>query len=194
MTNLTLERLAQVRDNLAIYFYETALKMGTPQEEALKMALHNSRDKCRTPMQWSAQPNAGFSPEGVQTWLPVNPDYREGINVADQENDPQSMLNFYRTLLALRKTTPALIDGDYQALDEEAQDFLAFLRKSVSSEQTCLVVLNMSEQAQTPQFELGEVQARCLYSSDRARGRMDPLSSIRVPAFGIYIGEIIAMG
>ena len=60
-------------------------------------------------MQWSNAANAGFSPEGVSTWLPFNPNYAQGINVADQQNDPESMLNFYKRMLRLRKQTPALI-------------------------------------------------------------------------------------
>ena len=64
--------------------------------------------------------NAGFSREGVSTWLPMNPNYIQGVNVADQQHDPKSMLNFYKRMLRLRKQTPALIVGDYTPLHETA--------------------------------------------------------------------------
>jgi alpha-glucosidase len=194
MTNLLLDGLEQVRDNLALYYFEMAVRLGMPQGDALKLALLNSRDQCRTPMQWSALPNAGFSPAGVQTWLPVNPNYKTGINVADQQNDPRSMLNFYRAFLRLRKTTPALIDGDYTPLHEEAQETLAFLRKSASTDQTCLVVLNPSDQAHILLFELKPSNGRCLYSTDGRHGRIEPLEHLQIPAFGIYIAELTPAG
>jgi alpha-glucosidase len=56
-----------------------------------------TRDKNRTPMQWSNNPNGGFSPAGVETWLPVNPNYKDGINVRDQEHNPDSLLNLLQT-------------------------------------------------------------------------------------------------
>ena len=56
----------------------------SPVAEALAYAARTSRDQCRTPMQWSAAPNAGFSPPDVQTWLPVNPNHAHSVNVASQ--------------------------------------------------------------------------------------------------------------
>src|ERR1041385_2070055 len=83
------------------------------------------RDKNRTPMQWSNKPNAGFSPAGVQTWLPVNPDYARGINVRDEEHNPASLLNYYKLLLKVRKQTPALMEGEYIALNNTSKDYFA---------------------------------------------------------------------
>lgn len=72
-----------------------------------------TRDKNRTPMQWSNLPNAGFSPIDVSTWLPVNPNYKEGINVKEQERSPYSLLNYYKHLLQVRKNMWALLQGDF---------------------------------------------------------------------------------
>lgn len=94
-------------------------------------------------MQWSNKPNGGFSPDGVETWLPVNPDYKNGINVKDQEHNPDSLLNYYKHLLSVRKNTPALIEGEYIPLQKSAMDYFAFLR--IGSGQTVLVVLNFSD-------------------------------------------------
>lgn len=81
--------------------YRAALVGGCSEAEALAVVGAMSRDNARTPMQWSAEENAGFSTG--KPWLKVNPNYRE-INVAAQEKDPNSVLNYYRTLIALRKS------------------------------------------------------------------------------------------
>ena len=105
------------------------------------------RDGCRTPMQWSDAPHAGFaSPDVSECWLPVNPNYREA-NVERQLADPTSFLNLYRWLLAYRRSTPALQWGSYRPLDEMAEDCYIYLRQA--GRQKVLVALNFSEWAQT---------------------------------------------
>jgi alpha-glucosidase len=148
------------------------------------------RDKCRTPMQWSNAANAGFSPPGVQTWLPVNPNYAQGVNVADELVDPDSLLNFYRRLLRVRRQTPALISGDYVPLHEEAQDYLAFLRSSPDDHQTCLVVLNMSAQSHLLTFDLPVSTAHVLFSSRSRENAVDDLTHLLIAPFEVYIAEI----
>ena len=154
----------------------------------MRMAARITRDRCRTPMQWANAPNAGFSPPGVQTWLPVNPNYAQGINVAEQDADPRSMLNFYRRLLAVRKRTPALLAGDYEPVNEDAQDYLAFLRRTEA--QTCLVVLNMSERPQTAQFDLSSDKAECLFSSHDREGGVVRVSELHLQPFEVFIGQL----
>jgi alpha-glucosidase len=184
-----LAEMEQFRDNLGLWQYRTATAaFGSSAEEALTIANHFSRDKGRTPMQWANAPNGGFSPEGVQTWLPVNPNYTQGVNVADQENDPDSLLNFYRRMLQLRRATPALIAGGYQPLHEEAEDYLAFLRESDG--QTCLVVLNMSDQTHTLEFPSVATTARLLFSNQARASKLDNLSHLTIAPFEIYIGEL----
>ena len=192
MTDLLLSDIHQFRDQLGIWVYQIEVEvLGTPPEEAVLLAAHAGRDKSRTPMQWSDAPNAGFSPAGVETWLPVNPNYAQGVNVASQLADPDSLLNFYRRLLRMRKQTPALIAGDYTPLHEDAPDYLAFLRSSTADRQTCLVVLNMSDQAHTLRFDLGTDTARLVFSSHTYHGSTtsDP-SCLSVVPFEVYIAEL----
>ena len=193
MTDLLLEDISQFRDNLGVWLYHTLVdELREPPAKALALAAHSSRDRCRTPVHWANAPNGGFSPAGVQTWLPVNPNYSQSINVAEQLAAPDSLLNFYRRLLRVRKQTPALIAGDYRPLHEEAEDYLAFLRSC--SEQTCLVVLNMSDQAHTLNFDgstgLNAHTARTVFSS-HTRGDRDDLSQLAIAPFEIYIAEIV---
>ncbi|MBU0705393.1 MAG: alpha-glucosidase [Chloroflexi bacterium] len=189
MTDLLLNDANQFRDNLSVWIYHTLVdEMGKSPSEALEVAIHLGRDKCRTPMQWANAPNGGFSPAGVQTWLSVNPNYAQGINVADQLANPDSLLSFYRRMLRVRKQTPALIAGDYKPLHEDAKEYLAFLRSG--SEQTCLVVLNMSDQAHTLSFDLDAHIVRPVFSS-HTRGATDDLSQLAIAPFEIYIAEIV---
>ena len=199
MTDLPLEDISQFRDNLGVWVYHTLVnELRLPPAAALVYANLFGRDKCRTPMQWANAPNAGFSPAGVQAWLPISPSYAQGVNVADQQDDPDSLLTFYRRMLRLRKETPALIAGDYTLLHEEAEDYLAFLRRSEADPSTgsgqagqaCLVVLNMSNQAHTLSFDLDAHAAKLLFSSQARDGDTDSLSRLSIAPFEIYIAEL----
>jgi alpha-glucosidase len=190
MHDYRLPDIQLIRDPPAVWFYEAVVADGMSPDEALVLAADLSRDRCRTPMQWSDGPNAGFSPKGVQTWLPINPNYAQGINVAEQQDDPDSMLNFYKRLLRLRKQTPALIEGDYTPLDEGSDDYFAFLRQSQETGQSCLVVLNLSEHIHQLKFDLASAEARCLFSTRLPVGETVSLEALRIEPFDIFIGEL----
>ena len=117
------------------------------------------RDPERTPMQWDASPNAGFaSPDVSDLWLPLASNYEE-VNVASQLDEPRSMLNFYRKLLAYRKATPALLWGDYRSLDLQPAEVRenCFVFERETADQRLLVALNFSGQEQTLSLsELGK--------------------------------------
>jgi alpha-glucosidase len=150
MTDLILEDISQFKDRLGIWFYEAEKHdLGVSDIAALRQASELTRDKCRTPMQWENAPNAGFCPSKVEPWLPVNPNYSKGINVKDQSEDKDSLLEFYRGMLKLRKITPALIAGDYQPIHTGYQVdrfVLAFLRRT--PDQTIQVSMNFSDKPQ----------------------------------------------
>lgn len=192
MTDLLLTDLSQFRDLWGLWRYQAEVEeLGSSPEQALASAARFSRDRCRTPLQWSAAPNAGFSPAGVQTWLPVNPNFARGVNVEDQLADPDSMLSFYRRMLRLRRETPALVAGDYTPLDEEAEDYLAFLRTVAGdASQTCLVVLNMSGRPQRLKFDLEAGAARLVFSSHPRPEARDDLAGLSLAPFEIYVAEL----
>ena len=187
MSDYILSNIDDVRDNLALWFYGLAKEYGKlPEAEAVRVAFEGSRDKCRTPNQWANAANAGFSPEGVKTWLPVNPDYAEGINVADQEGEPDSMLNFYRRVLAMRRENPALIVGEYQPVKEEAEEYLAYVR--LSPEQRCLIVNNMTGQPVVASFVLPVESARLVFSTHPR-----PQAEIDLEALGLEPFESVVL-
>jgi alpha-glucosidase len=189
MGDWKLAEIGQFRDNVAVWQYGVAIEaFGLSPAEALAVANNAGRDKCRTPMQWGNGANGGFSPAGVATWLPVNPNYADGVNVAEQAADPDSILNFYRRLLHLRKETPALMAGDYQPVQETAEDYLAFVRETAG--QRVLVVLNFSERLQVIRFDLEGGTAHLLYSSEMRQGAANDLSQLTIAPFEIYIAEL----
>ena len=192
MSDYRLTDISLFRDPPAVWFYNEEIAKGTPPKEALLLAADDSRDRCRTPMQWRNAVNAGFSPEEVTTWLPVNPNYAAGVNVADQQNDPQSMLNFYKQLLLVRKQNPALIYGEYTPLHDTSNEYFAFQRQSDSPQQTCLVVLNLSNQSHQVEFELPGHTLQCLFSTHKPVNESLALRELSVAPFEILIGELIS--
>lgn len=117
--------------------YQIARKAGLSDQEALEVCNRMSRDNARTPMQWTSGENAGFT-EG-SAWLKINPEYKK-INVEDQENDPDSVLNYYRKLVALRKSDEfknVFTYGEFIPEYEEMDHIQAFYRKGAAK---CILV------------------------------------------------------
>ncbi|BGP06720.1 hypothetical protein JCM10049v2_002544 [Rhodotorula toruloides] len=109
-----------------------------------------ARDHARTPMQWDRSPNAGFSKNSkVKPWMRVMDSYLEGINVADQENDPESVLNFYRRLLKLRnEQRELLVLGKFDLVDPQNSKTMVYTKTSRDGSKKALVVLNFSSEKQ----------------------------------------------
>ena len=188
-----MDNISQFRDNLGVWAYHAAIQeFHLAKDEALRQAASITRDQCRSPMQWDNTSNAGFSPAGVQTWLPINQDYIKGVNIADQLDNPESLINFYRRLLAIRKRTPALITGDYIPLHERAETYLAFLRSTPG--QACLVILNYAQNTQILNFcqlaTPGDRKALLLFSSTKRKQPLEDLNKISVSPHEIYIAEL----
>ena len=156
-------------------------RLGWPTEKG--------RDGERTPMQWNTSPNAGFT-KGIP-WLPVPMSYQTH-NVATEKADPNSILNFYKKLLALRHTNPALLDGDYVAVNQDDANVYSYLRRYKG--QAVLVVLNMSTTSQNVSFDLSQQgfsgkEAKTLLTTTKA-GATQALSGIALDPYTVYVGEI----
>jgi len=191
-TDLVLDRLEQFRDTAATAAYvRLTTEGGMSPEEALAKIQKESRDRCRAPVQWRNAPNGGFCPEGVQPWLPVNADYATGVNVEDQAKDPASLLNFCRRVLAVRRANPALVAGDYTALDTGNADVLAFTRFDTASGQTCLVAMNFSAQPQTSAAGTGARALRVLFSTAHGRADSGAASNIALAPHEVLIAALV---
>ena len=124
MTNLRLDSVHLYEDVMIHNAARVASKF-LPRKAVLRMVQEGGRDSARTPVQWSSEQYAGFST--AVPWFYVNDNYTK-INVAAQEDDPDSLLNFYRKLLRFRKDTPVAIWGDYKEHRPEDKKFYVYER------------------------------------------------------------------
>jgi oligo-1,6-glucosidase len=126
MTNYPFTSIEQFRDIESLNHYAEAVAHGRPAEQVLDGLRAMSRDNARTPMQWNAAPDAGFT-DGRPPWLAVNPNYQE-INAAQAVRDPDSVFEHYRRLIELRHTEPALAHGSFTMVLPEHRQIYAFRR------------------------------------------------------------------
>ncbi len=157
-------------------------KKGWPEEKG--------RDGERTPMQWDTSKDAGFS-TAAKTWLWIPPSAAT-YNVAVEEKDPNSILNFYKKLLELRRSNAAIRDGSYVTVNPEDPNVLSFLRKVASG--SVLVALNMSAQPQKMKYDLAQqgitaTKGEVLAASPSIGGSIN-LDDVTVPAFGVMVAEL----
>ena len=126
MTNVAFPDISDYRDIDTLNAWnEMTGELGVSPEHMMACIHRRSRDNARTPMQWSAAPNAGFT-TGTP-WIGVNPNYVT-INAEAQENDPDSVLCFYRRLIALRRELPIITEGDYTLLLADHPQVFAYQR------------------------------------------------------------------
>ena len=154
-------------------------RLGWPEQKG--------RDGERTPMQWSDTPNAGFT-TGIP-WLPIPTSYQTN-NVATEQKDPGSILNFYRNLIALRKTNKALLDGDWIALNPDDKNVLSYLRRN--KDEAVIVVLNMSPNDERVSFDLSRqgfesVQLKTLLT---VWSGGQTLPEMQLSPYAVYIGQV----
>ena len=154
-----------------------------PQGKNLGAA--RTRDVCRTPMQWDASTNAGFS--SAEPWLPLADDFTTR-NVARQSDDKRSPLSLYRRLLWLRRLSPALHGGTYRPLETDSDDVFAYLRESGDDQK--LVVLNFSGLPLTVRLSL-EGQGKIQLST-----HLDRFENVQFQAISLrpYEGLLLEMG
>ncbi len=118
--------------------------------------IYKGRDGCRAPMQWDDSPYGGFSK--VKPWLPIHPDYPRR-NVRTQQANPDSLLNFTKRLIAVRRENRALQQGDFKLLTPQPSNILAYQRDF--KDETYLVILNFSAQKQSFELPSQAVEADC---------------------------------
>ena len=144
------------------------------------------RDPERTPMQWDATENAGFSPG--RTWLPVNSDYASR-NASAQKRDPASLLSWYKALIALRRARPELREGAIAFLDA-GRDVLAYERAASGGGRT-LVLLNFASVRRRVAAAATSGPARILVGSARQAGEALPAGPLELGPCEVVVAEIL---
>jgi oligo-1,6-glucosidase len=144
MTNVPFSSLEEFRDIESLNHAREAMAAGATFEELLPGLRHSSRDHARTPVQWDASPNAGFTTG--EPWIGVNPNFTE-INMAAAEDDDGSVFHHYRKLIELRRTMPVIALGDFTMLADDHPYVYAFTR--ALDDDVLLILGNFSGEDQT---------------------------------------------
>ncbi len=155
MVNPGFDRIEDYRDIATLNQYKQLLKRKGEVGAFLENQRQTSRDNSRTPMQWDNSLNAGFS--SATPWLKPARNYVE-VNVAEEEKNPGSVLNYFRKMVAFRKVHPELVYADFTLIGVHHPQVFAYLRKS--AQQNFLVILNFSslKAAFTPPMTVEEAK------------------------------------
>ncbi len=163
MTNVEFQSIEDYRDIETLNFYkEMVFEQKQDEKKVMELIYRRGRDNARTPMQWNNGENAGFS-SGIP-WIRINPNHQY-INVENDVQDENSILNYYRKIIKLRKENPVLIYGEYIPLLEDSNSIISYVRKL--EDDCALIILNFSRQSS--QFDMKVVpeykKARLLLSN-----------------------------
>lgn len=138
MTNPHFTKIEQYRDVESLNYYRILREQDKTEAETLDIIAQRSRDDSRTPMQWDASENAGFTTGAP--WIGIADNYK-AINAAAQMDAPDSIRSFYKTLVALRKKMPVISAGKIEFLYPDNADLLAYRRYDGETE--LLVLCNL---------------------------------------------------
>lgn len=143
MTNVQFPSIDDYNDVGMINYYHIETAKGRSHDEIMKVIWEKGRDNARTPMQWNSSNKGGFT-TGDQTWLGVNPNYKE-INVEAQINDPDSILSFYKKMIRLRKENPLFVYGTYELIAANHPKLFVYTRRF--GKKKALVISNLSDRS-----------------------------------------------
>ncbi|MGL5616080.1 MAG: alpha-glucosidase [Sarcina sp.] len=148
MKNVQFKSVDDYDDVKGINIYKERIAEGISEKEAMKELWAVSRDNARTPMQWDSSENAGFTIG--KSWIAVNENYKE-INVEKQLEDENSIFNFYKNLIKLKKSSETLIYGEYSLIENTVDNIFAY-RRTLNGE-SYLVLANLGIEEEIFKFE-----------------------------------------
>ena len=148
MTNVKFNDINEYDDIRSINEYNQLINQGMSSKDALEHIWNTSRDNTRTPMQWDDSLNAGFSKSNP--WIHVNPNYKY-INVKEQLEDDDSILNFYKKMIKIKKSSECLIYGKYNLILEDDTNIFAYER--ILNDEKFLVICNLKSESSNYKYE-----------------------------------------
>ncbi len=177
MKTSTPTRVEDVKDPIGV--------TGWPKEKG--------RDGERTPMQWTPGKDAGFS-TAANTWLPVANDYKT-VNVETETGDPTSLLNWYKRLIAMRRSDPTLRDGKLTMLNKDDPSVLSYIREGVAGRPAVLVAANFTSAPKTVSFDLSAsgVQGKSVHTlitDAPSLEKSSSLTSVVLPPFASWVASV----
>lgn len=188
MTNVKFSSIEEYDDVKDKNFYAERIAMGDTHEQVMKNIWSSSRDNARTPMQWSDKTNAGFT-EGTP-WIGVNPNYTE-INVEKQKADSNSILNFYKKMIRLRKSDEVFIYGEYNLVLAEHNYIFAYTR-TLNNEKV-IILSNLSPKTvKTDEIKGIFYERKNLLLSNTEVENHDPLKTLKLKPYEARVYRILS--
>ena len=160
MINIRFDNIEDYNDVDTRNKYEQLKNAGGDLKAFLENKKQTSRENGRTPFQWDATANGGFTTG--KPWLKVNPNFTE-INAAAQEKDPNSVLNYYRKLVKIRKANPTLQYGKYTLLDRDNPNVFSYTRELDGKK--LLILLNFTEKEAPYSIDLSTTNAKIILNN-----------------------------
>jgi oligo-1,6-glucosidase len=174
MSNIRFENVEDYRDIMTINLHKLIESEGGDLDEFMESQKLIGRDNGRTPFQWDANENAGFT--SGKPWLKINPNYTE-INAEAQEKDENSPLNYFRKLIKFRKENPALIYGKAEYYDLENENIFAYTREFEGRK--LLILVNFTETTATANVPFDLSNAKVLFGNyDDFDGKLKPYQAV----------------
>jgi len=176
MSNIKFDKIEDYRDIESIGMYNQVKNRGGDLQEFLNDQKISARDNSRTPFQWDDNANAGFT-TGTP-WLKINPNYTS-VNVAAEESDGNSCLNYFRKLVKLRKNNLVLVYGKYSLLDKDNPDVYAYTRELNGKK--LLVLLNFRSHRASANTGIDLTKAKILidnYGKTASTGELQPYEAV----------------
>jgi oligo-1,6-glucosidase len=175
MTNVAFAGIDEYRDVATLNYYRERIAAGEAPGEILPRIHECGRDNARTPVQWSAERYAGFSTH--EPWIGVNPDYTT-VNVESELANPDSVLHYYRRLIALRKEHPVIVYGDFNELADQEIPVFAFERRLDATVLTTVLNLSNTDAVAVVPDQAGPPSACLELCRLQAEGRADTASAV----------------
>lgn len=186
MKDVKFNNIEEYDDVRSINVYKEMIASGVSKEEALKYIWKTSRDNSRTPMQWDSSENAGFS-KG-KPWLGVNSNYKE-INVEEQENDENSILNFYKKMIKIKKENKALIYGKCDLILEEDDEIYAYTR--TLKDEKFIIIVNLTNNKSKYKYEKEKLNYKGLILSNYIVEKHEDINNIELRPWEARIYKLI---
>ncbi|KEJ00959.1 oligo-1,6-glucosidase [Clostridium botulinum A2B7 92] len=186
MTNVKFEDIEDYNDIKTINIYKEKIKKGIPKDQALKYVWETSRDNSRTPMQWDTTENAGFSKE--KPWMKVNPNYVD-INVRGQENNLNSILNFYKKIIRVKKESEALIYGKYNLILAHHEQIYAYTR--TLGNEKFIVIANLTNKEAKYTYKREKLNYKGLIISSYSIEKHEDITEILLKPFEARLYKIV---
>lgn len=175
MTNVKFENINKYDDIKSINIFNERVECGVSKEEALKEIWAISRDNSRTPMQWNDSENAGFS--NNKPWIDVNSKYKE-INVESELKDPNSVLNFYKKMIDVKKNSETLSYGEYKLILDEDENIYSYMR--ILGDKKYMIICNLSDNENLYKYEKETLTFESLILSNYEVNKHDKINSINL--------------